>query len=407
MKHMRVHRAAFWGALAVALTFVAVAAAESNDKDYPLNDICGVMLGRESVAAWVEEIDEEIPQSFTGLHWAAASGCSNVVIFLLNLLSTMDVNATNEIGQTPFHFATMYSPSAEARQFWTRGGVRVVPDEWDRRAGSKDSAALQWIRLHHAARGNYGVASLLLDAGADASLQGRDGATAPHQAAERDDEEMATLLIQHGADVSAKRTDGATPRHWNSTALLEAAMHLAAQRGHEALVSMLLDAGAGVGAKGIENQTALHHAARLGNCGVANLLLDAGAAASLKGRDGATALHQAAERGHEGMVSLLLDRQFPGSGWCRLGAYAEWTQGSALGCKWRHARMSLVGMFEQSPLRFVLSAGALVALAAYLAASAYRSFASYRNGREQARLLAVARIDAWMRGSVAATAAVA
>ena len=65
--------------------------------------------------------------------------------------------------------------------------------------------------LHVAAIvGQYEVAELLIQKGADVNFRGNDGGTALHAAAFLGQYEIAELLIQKGADVNARNNDGTT-----------------------------------------------------------------------------------------------------------------------------------------------------------------------------------------------------
>ena len=78
-----------------------------------------------------------------------------------------DVNAANDFGETPLHWAAYYSPAE--------------------------------------------VVELLLQHGADVNARTNYGATPLHWAAGHSTAEVVELLLQHGADVNARANGGATP----------------------------------------------------------------------------------------------------------------------------------------------------------------------------------------------------
>ena len=87
--------------------------------------------------------------------------------------------------------------------------------------------------LHFAAAtGNAGICQLLLDAGADVTLDSVHGATALHTAALYDATDAArSLLIDGGAAVNAEKADGVSPLQVGCTCAW-ALCRLARHRGH-------------------------------------------------------------------------------------------------------------------------------------------------------------------------------
>jgi ankyrin repeat protein len=62
--------------------------------------------------------------------------------------------------------------------------------------------------------GHAGIASFLIESGADVNATNDYGWTPLHYAAAPEDESVALLLMQNGADVNAVNTDGNTPLHF-------------------------------------------------------------------------------------------------------------------------------------------------------------------------------------------------
>jgi ankyrin repeat protein len=94
-------------------------------------------------------------------------------------------------------------------------------------------------------RADQAIMRLLLDAGADVHLRGKDGNRALHTAAWSNRADLAALLLEHGADVDVRNDSGTTP------------LHYAAAAGHTEVVELLLTKGADVNAKKNDRRTAL------------------------------------------------------------------------------------------------------------------------------------------------------
>jgi len=103
--------------------------------------------------------------------------------------------------------------------------------------------------LHLAAALNrYGLAALLISAGADINSRSPAGFTPLHWAANRNAVDTTRLLILAGADVNARANAGITPLHW------------AANRNSTNIITMLIAAGADVQSKTDSGLTPLHWA---------------------------------------------------------------------------------------------------------------------------------------------------
>jgi ankyrin repeat protein len=173
-------------------------------------------------------------------------------------------------------------------------------------------------RLHAvAAQGDTASVWALL--GADPTLvlrAGEHGKTALHVAAEHDQVGVASLLLEAGADASARTAWGATALEWAATMGSRRVGAMLVARG-EARPSLAVAAGLGMLhevqarlAEGTRDSldVALYLAARNGASEIVALLLDHGASVDAKGFFGGTALHWAAINGHADTVRLLLER---------------------------------------------------------------------------------------------------
>ncbi len=202
----------------------------------------------------------------TPLHVASSNGHEAVVSILLE--NGADVNAKNNDGSTPLHYAIQFGASGN-------GHESVV-----------------------SCFGNENIVSLLLENGANVNAKNDFGSTPLHTACFFGHESIVLFLLEEGADIEAKCEGGQTP------------LHYASENGHKAIVSLLLEKGAKVNAKSdADGQTPLHSASRSGHKAIVSLLLEKGAEVNAKSdADGHTPLHSASRSGHEAIVSLLLEK---------------------------------------------------------------------------------------------------
>ncbi len=152
--------------------------------------------------------------------------------------------------------------------------------------------------LHNAVVRGYGeISMLLIEHGADVSARDVRGLSPLHAAAWRGNLDMVDLLIANGADVNARDQDGVTP------------LHAAALAGRKETVALLIENGAEVNAKNKINLTPLHAAALSGDRGTVALLVDKGADVNARSKDGLTPLQLAAQKNHAEVVELLQKSQ--------------------------------------------------------------------------------------------------
>ena len=156
------------------------------------------------------------------MHKAASLGCPSRVIALLAMTS-IDIDQGNSAGKTPLMYAAHHGHSSVARILLNRGAdVSVQMDHG-------------FCALHLAAQdGHHAVVVDLLKAGADVETRTSEGATAIGLAAQRGHFEATAALIKAGANVdsSGRQLAWATP------------ISLAASKGHVLTVRELLGANA-------------------------------------------------------------------------------------------------------------------------------------------------------------------
>jgi ankyrin repeat protein len=167
-----------------------------------------------------------------------------------------------------------------------------------RRIRSKTPLPLHQTPLHYAASWDLhpAVEFLIIDRGADVTVENNDGETALHLASQMGQVDAARMLIECGADVTAQYNDGQT------------SLHLASQRGQVDAARMLIERGADVTAQKNDGQTPLHLATQWGQVDVARMLIEHGADVTAQTNDGETPLHLASQHGRVDVARMLIER---------------------------------------------------------------------------------------------------
>ena len=152
---------------------------------------------------------------WTALHTAAANGYKDIVELLL--AHKAEVNARDQLGQTPLHVSALRLGNECVVELLLASHADINARDTDR-----------WTPLHTAAYGGVAkVAEMLLARRAKVNARDRERKTALHLAAQIDFKEVPELLLANKADVNAEDNDGATP------------MEVAAAKGNALVVDLL------------------------------------------------------------------------------------------------------------------------------------------------------------------------
>ncbi|KAG9328278.1 hypothetical protein JZ751_015421, partial [Albula glossodonta] len=192
----------------------------------------------------------------TPIHVAAFMGHTNIILLLLQNGASPDIR--NIRGETALHMAARAGQTEAEDQtplhIASRLGKAEIVQLLLQHMAHPDASTLSgYTPLHISAReGQLGVASVLMEAGANNSLPTK---------------EVALLLLDHGASPHAAVKNGYTP------------LHIAAKRNQLGVAEVLLRGGAGAGVLTRQGMgyTPLIVACHYGNVKMVNFLLQHGA----------------------------------------------------------------------------------------------------------------------------------
>ncbi|XP_072936758.1 E3 ubiquitin-protein ligase MIB1 [Epargyreus clarus] len=147
-----------------------------------------------------------------------------------------------------------------------------------------------------AQNGHVEVIRTLVEAGAEADAEDRDGDRAAHHAAFGDEPAALRALAAAGADLNARNRRRQTP------------LHIAVNKGHLGVVRTLLQLAVHPSLQDSEGDTPLHDAISKKRDDMLTLLLDHGADMTLTNNNGFNALHHAALRGNPSAMKIMLGK---------------------------------------------------------------------------------------------------
>ncbi|KAM9384645.1 receptor-interacting serine/threonine-protein kinase 4 [Pholidichthys leucotaenia] len=242
-----------------------------------LKPLVEVLLSRRGTNVNAKDEDQ-----YTALHWAAQNGDEAITRLLLDRGAA--INETDGRGRTPAHLACQHGQENVFRVLLSRCA--------DIQIKGKDN----WTALHFAAwQGHLGIVKLLIkQAGADMDSQTRDGCTPLHLASKRGQYRVARILIELGADVHV------------TSAGLDTPLHVAAETGHTSTSRLLIKHQADIHARNVHGLTPLHLASQRGHLATVKMLIEEGADVYGTNQALRTPCHMAAESGHSEVLKELL-----------------------------------------------------------------------------------------------------
>jgi len=248
----------------------------------------------EMVKAMVAEgydLAYQRPDGATVLHAASFGGDVEMVKYLL--AENCNVGQRLKDGSTVMHCAAE-AGNLEMIRFYLKAGIPVGVKK-------ANGATPLFVAAQHCGAGSSTkTIETLLDGGADARAEMKNGFTILHYAAVGGARGAFEYFLSKGdaafKDVDVKTSKGMTP------------FHVAASRGHLALMKYLLEKGAKKEAVFDGGNTALHCAAESGKAAAVEFLLEEKPKLDVNAKrsDGSTALHMAALKGDVATMKLLL-----------------------------------------------------------------------------------------------------
>jgi len=210
--------------------------------------------------------------------------------------------ASDELGQTPLHWAAYHNDTTLAEMLLSKG-AKVNAFAKRHAWGKGEAADLDFFDattpLHQAlTKGNWDVARLLVKRGADVNLptegcgDGFSSYTPLDLAVEDADVDFILLLIHAGARVR----DCGNQFHWPLEQAIE----------RTDIMKVLLDEGANIEWAGVDGYTTLHLAVFNNRPAAAAFLLEHGAKVDALDMGGGTPLHLAACYGYVECAKILL-----------------------------------------------------------------------------------------------------
>jgi len=223
----------------------------------------------------------------TPLHYAAAFGNADLVLFLIDKGAKLDLPGADR--KTPLHLASISDRREAVAALIKRGAAIEARDDYQRTA----------LILCARERGQAATGRVLIEAGADIDAEDRFGSTALELATWRGKADFVDLLLEKGAKVPESGDK------WTG------ALSEAAANGLTKLFRRLIEKGQDLKALGPAGEGLLYSAAAGGSAEIVGLLIEKGFPQAKADRFGWTPLHYAARDGRADAARVLIERGAP------------------------------------------------------------------------------------------------
>ncbi|XP_054160145.1 ankyrin repeat and death domain-containing protein 1A-like [Oppia nitens] len=255
-------------------------------------------------------------KDYTVLHCAVKHDQSEIVMYLLDNVKDLDINAIDKLGQTSLHMASINNNLEVVDKLISCGADLNIKDKQGRHAG-------HWAAF----KGHDEVLTALIKSGIEIDDRDDDGKTALHLAAEYGFRDASQTLIQHNCDIFATDSKGRSALmiasalgYVDVVALLvsygavlnskdkngNTALHLCVLGNHVKMTQFLIDKGAQINSLNNRLQTPLVVAAEIGHTEVAEILIKNGADLDVQEKSGRTALYVASRGSFQAIVDMLI-----------------------------------------------------------------------------------------------------
>ncbi|KAH8999662.1 ankyrin repeat-containing domain protein [Lactarius hatsudake] len=198
----------------------------------------------------------------------------------------VDVNALDEVHETPLHLASSNGRLEIARLLLAHGAKTNAENVHGR---TPLHSVLRDVS--HYRENSADITRLLLEAGVHVNARDKNQATPLHFACSIENFETVRVLLDHGAEANAQNADGQTPLH------LVSRSYYSPDSGSDGpqTLRLLLMRGVDVNARDKDQATPLHYMWRLET---AQVLLDHGANVNAENVQGQTPLHVVSRGAH-------------------------------------------------------------------------------------------------------------
>ncbi len=158
---------------------------------------------REKAMKMIEENPALVNASnytgWTPLHWAAYTGDTEIIKFILN--KGADINVVSRIGLTTVYLATSEGHKEATELLLKEGADPNIPTK-----------RTDWTAMMRAANNSFNeILKMLIQYGGKVNVESAASWTPLHRAAEKGNLESVKILLDAGADINARNSEGQTP----------------------------------------------------------------------------------------------------------------------------------------------------------------------------------------------------